>query len=377
MTSAFAPDAAARPAAAGEPSWLLRAIRWLVPDRRDGYVALALLLGVWLSNVFGILALLDSLRLDVVAAFAIENIGSTLEWFLAAAVVARWSVGWTFTGWRRHLLLALAMAAALAASAGLQIALAWWWWPGWFGPSYEAMVGFSNASPAVPVSIAAFWFPLGLLLAAQFQRSARERSARGRLDALLREQRLAQRRFAEARLQQIQSRIDPELLFEMLEQVRRLYRTDAARAERLLDELTDFLRTVLPRLNSGASTLGREFRIAASYLRLRGLADESASDIDALLLPELADAPFPPGLMLPLVDALRSRGGGRIDMTVERSDTGCRVLLSAADAPDDAALDRLRATLDDLYGSRYRLDVARLADQATVALSLPDEDRRD
>jgi LytS/YehU family sensor histidine kinase len=220
------------------------------------------------------------------------------------------------------------------------------------------------------------WFPLGLLLAAQFQRSARERSAQARLDALLREQRQAQRRFAETRLQQIQSRIDPELLFEMLEHVRRLYPTDAMRAERLLDELIDFLRAVLPQLHSAASTLGREVRIAASYLRLRGLAEDPAVTIDLTLPAELAATPFPPGLMLSLVDALR-RQNGSIGITAEAAESGCRVILAGAAAPDEATLGRLRAMLDALYGSRCRLELARQAQRTTLSLTLADEDRRD
>jgi hypothetical protein len=374
MISAFAPDGAPQPLTAA-PSPLRRAARWLIPDRRDGIVALALLLGVWLSNIFGILALVDGPRLTATAAFAVDNLASTMSSFAAAALVARWAVSWNVSGWRYSLLLALTMLAALGLVAGGQFASARWWTDPLY-ISYQPMLGLSSANPAVPLSIAALWFPLGLLLAAQFQRSARERSARARLEALLREQRLAQRRFAEARLQQIQARIDPELLFEMLDHVRRLYRTDANRAERLLDELIDFLRAVLPQLHSTASTLGREVRIAASYLRLRALADDPIVALDLTLPAELAEAPFPPGLMLPLVDALR-RQNGSLGITAEPAESGCRVILAAPAAPDEAALSRLRATLDDLYGNRYRLELARLPQRTALTLTLPDEDRRD
>jgi len=380
MTSAFVPTAAARPAATAGPSPLRRAAHWLIPDRRDGMVALALVLGVWLSNLFGILALLDGWQPVRAAAFALDNLASSLAHFVSVAAVARWAVSWKLAGWRHTLLLALAMAAMLFVHAGVRIS-AGSWWPDLPGSFSSTTVGLGLGNPAVSWSVAALWFPLGLLLAAQFQRSAQERSARARLDTVLREQRLAQRGFAEARLQQIQSRIDPEMLFEMLEHVRRLYGTNAVRAERLLDELIDFLRAVLPRLHSATSTLSRELRIAASYQRLRGLADQFAVDLEATLPAELAEAPFPPGVMLPLVEALlRQPGaaGGRIHVAAERADRGCRIVLSAAaGAPDDAALGRVRATLGDLFGTRCRLDTARLAGRTTVTLSLPDEDRRD
>lgn len=375
MISAFVPDATTRPSFAAL-SRLLRAARWLIPERRDGIVALALVLVVWWSNVFGVLALVEGLRLDLAAYFAIENLGSTLVWFLTAASVARWSVGWKVAGWRHDLLLALALAAALAASAVGQIAFARLV-PNLTAMQYEVTVGLGNANAAVPLSIAAFWFPLGLLLAAQFRRSAQERSARARLDALLREQRQAQRRFAESRLQRIQSRIDPELLFEMLEHLGRLYRSDAARAERLLDELIDFLRAVLPRLLTTTSTLERELAIAMSYVRLRSLAEDSAAGLDAALPAALAGSAFPPGVLLPLVDALlrRSGSGGSIRIAAERRGAELLVRLSAGATPPGPALATVRARLDELFGNRCRLEPDPL-DRNTLVLTLPDEDRR-
>jgi LytS/YehU family sensor histidine kinase len=148
-----------------------------------------------------------------------------------------------------------------------------------------------------------------------------------------------------------------------------------ARAEELLDELTDFLRAVLPRLHSASSTLGRELRIAASYLRLCELAGKSSARIEAALPAGLAEVPFPPGLLLPIIESLLP-GEGCLRVAAEQGDRGCRVSLTAAQAPEPAALARVRATLDDLFGARYRLDVAQAADLTTLTLTVPDEDRR-
>jgi hypothetical protein len=52
----------------------------------------------------------------------------------------------------------------------------------------------------------------------------------------------SQQRLAEATLASLQARIDPDLLFRTLTRMERLYETDAAAADRLLDELVAFLR---------------------------------------------------------------------------------------------------------------------------------------
>jgi histidine kinase len=52
----------------------------------------------------------------------------------------------------------------------------------------------------------------------------------------------SQRRLAEATLASLQARIDPDYLFRTLTRMERLYETDAAAADRLLDELVAFLR---------------------------------------------------------------------------------------------------------------------------------------
>ena len=93
-----------------------------------------------------------------------------------------------------------------------------------------------------------FALTMALLFFAHLQRSRRHEEAVARLAVAQAAQREAGRRIVQSRLQAVQARIDPQLLFEMLDAVRRSYAVDPQRAERLLDELTSFLRSALPRL---------------------------------------------------------------------------------------------------------------------------------
>lgn len=360
-----------RPAAIAWPAVrsLPRGLQWLFPDWRDVLAALAIVLGLWVSNTFGVLALADDLDGDFARRFAWSNLADTSQWTIVAYLAARCSAGWSATGWRRHLAVAALVGGALLVIAAAKIA---------FGePDPVAMkFGVDVTSPAISLSIAALWFPLGLLLAAQFQRSHQERAVTGRLKHALREQQAAQRRFALAQLQALQSRIDPRFLFDMLEHVRRAYESDPPRAEALLEALIVFLRTVLPRVHSDASTLGREADIAGQYSRLVSAVQPTAGELQVTLPAGLADQSFPPGVLLPLVsDLLRQGGtsGGVIELAATIAADGCELTLHSARAPQAAALALVRAALEQTYGDANAVQVLSRPDGVLVTLRLADD----
>jgi LytS/YehU family sensor histidine kinase len=235
-------------------------------------------------------------------------------------------------------------------------------------------VGFSFSDPSIPLAVAAVWFPLGLLLAAQLHRSQLEREAEARLRVLLKEVRVTQQQHSEARLRMLQSRIDPTLLFGMLERVRALYEKAPERAEMLLEELIVFLRAVLPRLHSAASTVGQEIAAAAAYVRLRALADGQAGAIE--VDPGAAfDQPFPPGVLLPLVGGVLEQGAGKasLGMTVAVGERDSELVLTSTVAPPEAGLAQARRVLADLYGGRAELVLWRAEDGHRIAIRVPHE----
>ncbi len=218
-----------------------------------------------------------------------------------------------------------------------------------------------------------FSLVMALLFFAHLHRSRAQEQAATRLAAAQASQRAARRRLVHSRLQAVQARIDPQLLFEMLDAVRHAYDDDAARAERLLDELVTFLRAALPRMRSTSSSVLREAQLARSYAQLRTLA--GATDIDMRLdvSPEVGNARFPPGVILPLLDdALHSRTGPcALSATLSSSD--CKLVLTLPARPLDAAVARVRSLLADLYGASADLVVAHVDGVVNATVMVPYE----
>jgi hypothetical protein len=218
-----------------------------------------------------------------------------------------------------------------------------------------------------------FSLVMALLFFAHLQRSHAQEQAAARLAATQAAQRAARRRLVQSRLQAVQARIDPQLLFEMLDAVRHAYDDDAARAERLLDELVTFLRAALPRMRSTSSSVLREAHLARSYAQLRMLA--GAADIDMRLdvSAEVGDARFPPGVILPLLDdALHTRAGA-CALRATRSSTDCKLVLTLPARPLDAAVGRVRSLLADLYGTSAELVLAHADDVVSATVMVPYE----
>ncbi|MGZ8255068.1 MAG: sensor histidine kinase, partial [Burkholderiaceae bacterium] len=179
------------------------------------------------------------------------------------------------------------------------------------------------------------------------------------------------RRTVQARLQEVQARIDPQLLFEMLETVQRLYQRDAAQAERFLDELIVFLRAALPRLRTASSSLLREVELARAFVRLHAMAGAVGFDLATEIAPDVIHARFPPGVLLPLLDVVV--GGGSWGLRATRVGDQCRVVLTLGGAPSLAAVARVRSLLTELYGTGGTVKVEGASDGVSVIVEVPHE----
>jgi hypothetical protein len=196
---------------------------------------------------------------------------------------------------------------------------------------------------------------IATFLAYQHGGQARSEEASRRLQQLQREQQAARRRLVEAQLQALQARVDPQMFFDILESVQRLYSTDAPRAEALLDELIVFLRAALPRLRSSSSTLAQELELAASYFRLQTLSGGAPAAVRITLPDALAARAFPAGVILPLLAEAQTAA---IDVD-EQPGTGTDDILVALHTgrpPAPRVLAQVRETLDALYGSAATLE---------------------
>jgi hypothetical protein len=214
---------------------------------------------------------------------------------------------------------------------------------------------------------------MALLFFAHLDRSRAREEAAVRLAVAQAAQHLARRRLAQARLQAVQARIDPQLLFEMLDSVRRAYEDDASRAERLLDGLASFLRAALPRLRGTSSSVLREANLARAYAELRKLADMTDIDVKLDVPADVANARFPPGVLLPLLnDALCGRAGS-CEIRATRSFGDCRLILTLPARPLDRIVSRVRLLLADLYGASAELAIVQMNGVAHATVKVPYE----
>ncbi|HHI77120.1 MAG TPA: sensor histidine kinase [Gammaproteobacteria bacterium] len=113
-----------------------------------------------------------------------------------------------------------------------------------------------------------------------------------------------QRELAEARARALalQARIRPHFLFNSMNTLASLTRSDPALAEQVVEDLSDLFRASLA--DDGArSTLGQELELARGYLRIEAQRLGERLRVQWDLEPELPlDAPMPPLLLQPLLE---------------------------------------------------------------------------
>jgi two-component system sensor histidine kinase AlgZ len=123
-----------------------------------------------------------------------------------------------------------------------------------------------------------------------------------------------------ARLVELQSRIRPHFLFNTLNSAIALVRAEPAKAEALLEDLSDLFRHAL--MDQGeSSTLADEIALAGRYLAIEQVRFGERLQVEWALDPEADPARLPPLLLQPLVENAVRHG-------VEPSDSGAQVNIS-------------------------------------------------
>jgi hypothetical protein len=210
-----------------------------------------------------------------------------------------------------------------------------------------------------------------LALRAYFAEPERWRELETRRElAELRAQKLA----TEARLSVLQAQVEPHFLFNTLASVGAQIQADPARASELCHALADYLRSTLPRLRAdgvpSASTLGEQFEICRQYLEVMSLRLPGRLSVRVDLPPTLASHPFPPLLLISLVEnAVKHgieprRGAGHIELRAHVEVQGSLEVLVRDDGPglcegllEGTGMSNVRLQLQALYGPAARLAV--------------------
>jgi len=198
-----------------------------------------------------------------------------------------------------------------------------------------------------------------------YLRSADESAGRA-LEAEQSRARFVQR-MEEARLRMLQAQIEPHFLFNTLANVRRLYQTDAAAAESMLENLMRYLAVALPQMRAATSTLGREATLTGAFLAIQQIRMGRRLVYDIDVPAPLRDASLPPMMLLTLVENAIKHGlaplpeGGHLRVTavidggelqVRVADDGRGFTQSSGGG---TGLANIRARLTGMYGTAGRL----------------------
>lgn len=251
-----------------------------------------------------------------------------------------------------------------------------------------AAVGFVALLPMVIrepiILVGIFPMPLVLVFAARLTadstrflyRHAREQAAaaeRARAEA------------TDAQLAALQAQVNPHFLFNALNTIASLVRTDARAAEATTENLARILRRTLDRTRQAECTLADEVDYLRAYLQIEkerfGDRLTVSFDVDSAAL----DAKIPTMTLQPLVENSLKHGiagrleGGRIAVRAQREGGLLRMEVED-DGPgfpreprDGTGLSNLRGRLETLYGGAARLTVERPERGARVVVEVPAE----
>jgi hypothetical protein len=296
-----------------------------------------------------------------------------------------WDVGYYIVGFAIIAVLQARLAPGRARTVTLIGAILVWVlvWDLWglLAGSHFIVVKLGLVSRA-GVRVSGFWTNSVYFLLAVWYYESVDRATRS--TAILRESELARRSaerwLLELRLGALQARLDPQVLFDTLDEAGRLYRSRPAAAEQLLDALIDYLRRALPQLRQAESTLQREVELALAYARVLRTPEGAALELEAVVEPKAGDARFPPMVVQPLCDALARSAlasGERACMRISatRDQDGARLRVSAEPVRTVPAGERLadvRRTLQAMFAPLVRMEVGcPTANMASILVEVP------
>ena len=217
----------------------------------------------------------------------------------------------------------------------------------------------------------------GLALPAYFSEKKRWAEHRRRIEL---EKMSAQKAESDLKLTLLQAQVEPHFLFNTLASVRSLLTSDPQRAAQTIDALAQHLRTTLPKLRAETgmshSTLGEQFAICASYLDLMKIRIGERLRVELRLPDELRDVPFPPLLLISLVENAIKHGAEpkpgvthvtltarairdvreRLEVTVE--DDGAGLTLGMGEG---TGLANIRAQLLTRFGAEASFELSQRA----------------
>jgi two-component system LytT family sensor kinase len=168
-----------------------------------------------------------------------------------------------------------------------------------------------------------------------------------------------QKHLAESQLSQLRAQLQPHFLFNALNTISSLMQVDVERADRLLAQLADLLRSSLQERFAGRVTLRHD------------IADDTLdAEVPAMLLQPLLENAYKHGVELssqPAAIAIATRRDeAQLHLTVRNTGE-----LRAAAGGTGIGLRNCRERLELLFGDRAALELVQEGDEVAAKLTLP------
>lgn len=231
--------------------------------------------------------------------------------------------------------------------------------------------GFAHLPPPLRLLSDAFHFGLPAVLLAVVA-DIHQRALRADSDALATE--LARMQQTQGDLEQqlalLQAQIEPHFLFNMLGNVRRLYRTEPLAGAEAIAHLMRYLRTAMPQLRNANGCLVDELALVRAYLELHRIRMGTRLAFAIEAAPPVPAVPFPAMLVVTLVEnairhGIEPAGGGRVTVRAQRVDERLEIEVAddgvgfggAASSGTGVGLSNVRRQLAARYGAQARLSL--------------------
>jgi two-component sensor histidine kinase len=189
-----------------------------------------------------------------------------------------------------------------------------------------------------------------------------------------------------AQLQALQMQIRPHFLFNALNTISGLVRTDdKAAATTMLAGLGDLLRILLRSDGAQEVTVHQEIDLIERYLQIEQVRFGDRLSVEVHVEPGVEDALVPNLILQPLVENAVRHGigatAGQVVVTIERADSHLRMVVR--DSGDGRGSDReigassgigltnTRARLERMYAGVYRFELAPTATGTSAIIEIP------
>lgn len=185
--------------------------------------------------------------------------------------------------------------------------------------------------------------------------------------------------YVKAQLQSLRLQLQPHFLFNTLHAIGSLMHYDVATADRMLNRLSDMLRTSLRESDNPVVTLKQEMAFIEAYLDIEKIRFEKRLGVEWAIPEHLHDSAIPPFILQPLVEnaikyGIAPRAGGG-NIVIRAYNDGAALMLEVEDdAPAQGAqqggfgigLANTRSRLEALYGAGQNFELVR-AGSGTIA----------